>query len=62
MSGRLLSPESLRQDDAGILEIAIVPTFNSESALSSTSYVSPDAFFWRALEIWPETGEGHNAF
>ena len=62
MPGRPLISESLRQDDAGILEIAIVPTFNSESALSSTSFASPDAFSWRALEIWPETGEGHNAF
>ena len=52
----------IRQEDAGIVEIAVVPTFNSESALSSTSSARPDAFFWRALEIWLENGERYTAY
>lgn len=43
-----------RQEDAGIFEIAIIPTFNfSDSLVPRTS---PDAFFWRALEVWTQSG------
>lgn len=46
-----------RQDDAGIFEIAVVSTFSSQRKTSSSSPANPDAFFWRALEVWPENGE-----
>lgn len=49
-----------RQEDAGIFEIAIVPTFIcnfSNSSNSSLPRPSPDAFFWRALEVWTQSGQ-----
>lgn len=44
-----------RQDDAGIFEIAIIPTFKYglSNSLSHTSSVS---FFWRSLEVWAQSG------
>ena len=44
-----------RQEDAGIFEIAIAATFSP----SSNSKPDYEAFFWRALEIWPEAGQFH---
>ena len=49
--------ETERQDDAGIFEIAVVPTFKYDLIESSRSSASPHAFFWRALEVWPTTGK-----
>ena len=46
-----------RQEDAGIFEIAVVSTFSYDQANASKPRASPDAFFWRALEVWPETGK-----
>lgn len=46
-----------RQEDAGIFEIAIIPTFTYETSNSLVSRTSPDAFFWRALEVWTQSGQ-----
>ncbi|MCJ1266197.1 hypothetical protein MMC22_006080 [Lobaria immixta] len=46
-----------RQEDAGIFEIAIVPTFIYNLSNSSAPRTNPDAFFWRALEVWTQSGE-----
>ena len=46
-----------RQDDAGIFEIAVLPTFLYDSSESRTSLASQDAFFWRALEVWTLDGK-----
>lgn len=46
-----------RQEDAGIFEIAVVPTFNYNPLIASASVTQPDAFFWRALEVWPGNGK-----
>lgn len=45
-----------RQDDAGIFEIAVIPTFIYDSSEARKSPTSRDAFFWRALEVWPQNG------
>lgn len=49
---------SERQEDPGIFEIAVVPTFvyaSSRPSESDEQYDGkPDAFFWRALEVWPQ--------
>lgn len=45
-----------RQEDAGIFEIAIVPTFIHNLSNSLAPRTSPDAFFWRALEVWTQSG------
>lgn len=44
-----------RQEDAGIFELAIVPTFIYRSPELLVHDGEPDAFFWRALEVWPQT-------
>lgn len=49
--------ETERQEDAGIFEIAIVPTFTYRSSKLLVHDEEPDAFFWRALEVWPQTDE-----
>lgn len=48
---------SERQEDAGIFEIAIVPTLNYNPFTGQTSNSQPDAFFWRALEVWSDDGK-----
>lgn len=45
-----------RQEDAGIFEIAIIPTFTSKFSNSPIPGMSHDAFFWRALEVWTQSG------
>lgn len=45
-----------RQDDAGIFEIAVIPTFTYKFTNTSAPCTYPDAFFWRALEIWTHSG------
>lgn len=46
-----------RQETAGIFEIAIVATFEYNIAIASASDTQPDAFFWRALEVWLDDGK-----
>lgn len=46
-----------RQEDAGIFEIAIIPTFICTFSNSLQPRTSPDAFFWRALEVWSQSGQ-----
>ena len=48
---------SERQETAGIFEIAVVATFELNSATASASDSQPDAFFWRALEVWLDDGK-----
>lgn len=45
-----------RQDDAGIFEIAIIPTFIYDSSKPQADVASHDAFFWRGLEVWMQNG------
>lgn len=48
---------SERQEDAGIFEIAVVPTFRYNPLIAAASDTQPDAFFWRALEVWSGNGK-----
>lgn len=49
---------SERQEDAGIFEIAVVPTFTYQE-LPGSSGPSNDqhAFYWRILEVWAQSGK-----
>lgn len=49
--------KSERQEAAGIFEIAVVPTFEYNSSIGPLSDTQPDAFFWRALEVWSDNGK-----
>lgn len=46
-----------RQEDAGIFEIAVVPTFNYGLTDKPTLDPEPDAFYWRGFEVWPQAGK-----
>lgn len=48
---------SERQETAGIFEIAIIPTFEYSRSIVSAPDTQPDAFFWRALEVWSDDGK-----
>lgn len=49
---------SERQDDAGIFEIAVVPTFTyQELPESSGPGKGQHAFYWRVFEVWAQSGE-----
>lgn len=45
------------QENAGIFEIAVVPTFRYNPLISGITDPQPDAFFWRALEVWSGKGK-----
>lgn len=48
---------SERQEDAGIFEIAVVPTFNyQELPAASGPGNDQQAFYWRVLELWAQSG------
>lgn len=48
---------SERQEDAGIFEIAVVPTFSyQELPAASRPGNGHHAFYWRALEVWAQSG------
>lgn len=49
---------SERQEDAGIFEIAIVPTFTYQELPGSLGLGKDQhAFYWRVLEVWAQSGE-----
>lgn len=47
---------TIRQDDAGIFEIVIIPTFANNLPKTPTIPKTLDTFFWRALEVWTHRG------
>ncbi len=52
---------SERQEDAGIFEVAVVPTFSYQLPASSLPRTGPHAFYWRGLEVWAKTGKSCQA-
>lgn len=48
---------SERQEDAGIFEIAVVPTFTYQELLAASGPGNAQhAFYWRVLEVWAQSG------